>query len=366
MVGWHYPKRAGHSATTVRGLRLGLVVAIIAGYVLTAAPAFAVNGSFTSFSPPLTGSQDFVTGLGGCSIGPVGTRVESTRVFVVDLCNATLYRFPAGGGDASDLGVGSAANGFDGGITKLGSVYYGVIQTGSDAGVWTFDPTTLAKGTLVVSSPGGFLRDIVADAVTGEIWASTSGGIYRMNPTSSTPTLATVVAGVDADGLGISGDGKTIYAAELDQSVHGYDATTGAEVLDVSIPGGHGVDGIATTQNGDIFVNANDGTIERIDHATHAVTVVASGGSRGDFVTVGPDGTLYATQSDRVVKLTPSIFIPAPTPAPTPTHAPSPTPTATLPVTGSATGPIAAVAIGVIGLGAVLLLLARRRRNTSV
>jgi uncharacterized repeat protein (TIGR01451 family) len=35
---------------------------------------------------------------------------------------------------------------------------------------------------------------------------------------------------------------------------------------------------------------------------------VASGGTRGDFATVGPDGCFYVTQTDRVVKLAPCFF----------------------------------------------------------
>jgi len=43
------------------------------------------------------------------------------------------------------------------------------------------------------------------------------------------------------------------------------------------------------------------------------VSIVASGGSRGDFVTVGPDGCFYATQTDRIVKLDPCFFATPPT-----------------------------------------------------
>ena len=37
---------------------------------------------------------------------------------------------------------------------------------------------------------------------------------------------------------------------------------------------------------------------------------MASGGSRGDFVAVGPDGYLYVTQSDLVEQIQPAIFTP--------------------------------------------------------
>src|SRR6202035_4863342 len=52
--------------------------------------------------------------------------------------------------------------------------------------------------------------------------------------------------------------------------------------------------------------NANNGTITKVDTSTSppTSTPVYSGGSRGDLVTVGPDGCLYATQTDRVLKVT--------------------------------------------------------------
>jgi len=82
---------------------------------------------------------------------------------------------------------------------------------------------------------------------------------------------------------------------------------------------GHPVDGIAvalpntmlsgTNVSNNVFVNDNDGTLVRIDvNNGNAVSVVASGGSRGDFATVGPDNCLYVTQSDRVEKMSPCFF----------------------------------------------------------
>jgi len=61
---------------------------------------------------------------------------------------------------------------------------------------------------------------------------------------------------------------------------------------------GHGPDGIAVVRGGldvggldlsnNLFVNGNDGTVLRIDtNHGNGVTVVAGGGLRGDFITVG-------------------------------------------------------------------------------
>lgn len=70
-------------------------------------------------------------------------------------------------------------------------------------------------------------------------------------------------------------------------------------------------DGIALSLNtanpskpGFVFVNQNSGSITEINLSTLGQTLIFTGGTRGDFTTVGPDGCLYATQSSEVVKIT--------------------------------------------------------------
>jgi len=55
-----------------------------------------------------------------------------------------------------------------------------------------------------------------------------------------------------------------------------------------------------------LYGNRNDGIITKIDLTTNPPTLtdIFTGGTRGDFAAVGFDGCLYATQSDRVVKVT--------------------------------------------------------------
>ncbi len=73
-----------------------------------------------------------------------------------------------------------------------------------------------------------------------------------------------------------------------------------------------GPDGIAVGVGpvaGNLFVNTNGGRVVEINQTTGAQTVIATGGSRGDFVTVDPnDGTLLLTQSDRIMRLVPGVF----------------------------------------------------------
>ena len=85
---------------------------------------------------------------------------------------------------------------------------------------------------------------------------------------------------------------------------------------------GHGPDGIAVVRGGldvggldlsnNLFVNGNDGTVLRIDtNHGNGVTVVAGGGLRGDFITVGADGCFYATQANKLDRLEPCVFAPS-------------------------------------------------------
>jgi hypothetical protein len=68
------------------------------------------------------------------------------------------------------------------------------------------------------------------------------------------------------------------------------------------------VDGTALgagTLAGNIFVNTNAGTVVEVNLTTLARTLIATGGTRGDFVTVDPtNGTLLLTQTNQIFRLT--------------------------------------------------------------
>ena len=58
---------------------------------------------------------------------------------------------------------------------------------------------------------------------------------------------------------------------------------------------------------GKIYVNTNSAGVWEVDLATKVKTQIAGGpnASRGDFVTVAPDGTLLITQRDQIARLIP-------------------------------------------------------------
>ena len=66
-----------------------------------------------------------------------------------------------------------------------------------------------------------------------------------------------------------------------------------------------------------LFVNTNAGQVFEINLTTLAQTSIATGGSRGDFVTVDPStNTLLLTQTDRIVRLNGASFTSVPEPGP--------------------------------------------------
>jgi hypothetical protein len=161
----------------------------------------------------------------------------------------------------------------------------------------------LAKGT----APLG----VAVNPLNGHLFVSSfNSKIYDVNPVTG---AASVFLNVSADGLAFDPSSGILYAAAAGNTrVEAFNITTKALVYDSgSIAGGP--DGIALGTGpvaGNLFVNTNGGTVVEVNLATKAQTIIASGGSRGDFVTVDPNnGTLLLTQSDRIMRLKPGVFV---------------------------------------------------------
>lgn len=275
-------------------------------------------GGFTTFRAPLQGATDFLTGFPSCSgsrVGPVGLLFDPKGAIVTDACGMT-YRFPLTGGDASRAPV-RVHNELGRGLAISKGRYYAVGAPGGRWGLYLLDPSTLALGPMVAPVDGDG-RAVVTDPATGDLYVSSSHQIARIaGPGSSHPAVSTFARG-DYDGLYFTSNGARLYAADYSRGHLSGFTRAGQLTLDVDLHS-HGPDGVAVAKKGangagvpvsdNVFVNSNDGTVERIDvNHDNQVSVVASGGSRGDFATVGPDGCLYATQSDRIVLLEPCFF----------------------------------------------------------
>ncbi len=164
---------------------------------------------------------------------------------------------------------------------------------------------------------------LAANPQTGHLYVTTgtqgedfvAGQAYDIDPNLWSASL--FIQGDDSfDGISLALDGQTLYVAVGDDSVLGFDTSSKAKVLNLTIPStcGNGLTGATAdgTANGEgmlagkLYVNCNDGTFWEVDQKTGAMNLVFTNGSRGDFVQVDiNDGTLLITQSDRILRLSP-------------------------------------------------------------
>jgi sugar lactone lactonase YvrE len=327
--------RACRVLVRIAGLAGAGVVLVMSA--VTTGTAAASTGSFGSLASPLTAAVDYLTGLpsGGFGIGPVGLLDDGTSFYVTDWPTGTLYRYQVGKTTPEPL-ITSAVNNLTDGLALDNKVYYGIagaFQSAIPQGIYPFDPVTLALGPMVVPVSCGDTRGLATDPLTGDLYLTSSCGLWRISGLTTAHPTSTQLASGNLDGITVSPDGSAVWVATVGFGITEYSPT--GQVL-ASVPVAGGADGVAiagpaadATLRGDLFVNDNDGTITMVDvHHDNTTSVVASGGSRGDFVTVGPDGFLYATQSDRVEQIQPNIFNPVVPPPPSSTTT-SATPTST-------------------------------------
>ncbi len=160
-----------------------------------------------------------------------------------------------------------------------------------------------------------------ADPVNGHIISASNSGLVDIDPLAG--TFRVINAGLFPDGVSVSPDGTTAYV-ENGGTIQSYSIATG--VLIHTFITGHSPDGTGVITggifNGDVVVNNNDGTVGLLDPITSAYTLIATGGTRGDFVS--PDlnnGTLFLSQNEQVVRLTCGAdcsFVPPPPGVPEP------------------------------------------------
>jgi hypothetical protein len=280
-----------------------LVMAPAAG-AMTAAPGYAVADFATSF--PNSGPN---------SVGPVGLAFDGagvgSRLYVTGYFDNALYRFPAGGGMASAATRLGPLPGRPAGIAFSLDFAHLYVARQSAADVVEVDAGTGAVIRTVVSGIG-CATGLVTDPLSGDLFVSQPGcsnQILRVVPSTGATSVYTSATG--ADGLSFDPRDGTLYAAAGGSTIAVIDRAGGATFINGG-PGAATLDGIAVAasrvpgQPPFVFVDQNNGLISKIDLTTSPPTTstAASGGSRGDLVTVGPDGCLYGTQTDRVVRVT--------------------------------------------------------------
>ncbi len=283
-------------AATALALLLGAAAPARADLVLTQA---GLDQQFTL----TTFATGFPTQYG---VGPLGIAFPSGGGVLVSNLAGDVRLFPNGsdgqtaGPPVQSYGVGNAL-----GMAQLGGNIY-MAQSAHGAVVQLNADGTLQQG-IVTGLPHA--TGMAANPVNGHLLVSTADGspawVYDVNPVAKT---STPLIPVSLDGLTVSPDGKTLYGAGAGSRIYGYDLSTGQLVF-VSAPIPGDVDGAALGTGvlaGNLVINTNGGTVVELNLATGLQTLLASGGSRGDFVTVDPaNGSLLLTQTDSILRLTP-------------------------------------------------------------
>jgi hypothetical protein len=290
-------------------------------------PALICLGSLlaTTLALPLTtraqaasgySVTNFVTGFANNGAeGPIGLAFDSAgNLYVGDYATGFIYKFDKSGGIASSSTQlnGTAIPGAIAGMsfTKDGSLY---LARQSSADVVQID-TTSGAVLRTVATGLTFATALATDPISGDLFVSqpTVGIVSRIsNFATGTGTVTLYATTGDVDGLSFGPDG-TLYAALPAAStiakISGTNSSNPGTVTpySLSLPT---LDGLAVSANPSklfIYANANNGTITKVDFTVTPATqnAIFTGGTRGDFVNVGPDGCLYATQTDRVLKVT--------------------------------------------------------------
>jgi hypothetical protein len=188
------------------------------------------------------------------------------------------------------------------GITVSGGVLYQALQQ-SDQVVQLDQAGNLVS---VVTGAVGAATGITTNPNNGHLLVSDlSNTIKDVNPGNGNTTNFAVSpngAGVD----GVTANGTDLYA-EAGGHIYGFHLSNGQNFFDSGFI--NGADGAvlgAGTLAGRLYVNTNDGRLVEVNISTNAQTVIATGGSRGDLVSVDPNNdTLLLTQTDSVLRLTP-------------------------------------------------------------
>jgi hypothetical protein len=291
------------------------LVAACASVALTVAAAPSAHAALTLTQAGIDDGfvlSTFVSGYSFNTYGPIGQGIDSAghvitgsagdmKVYVFkdvdnqhlsDALSATTY--------AAQTGNPNMAM-----TTLNGHVYGAQLQGGAADYREFFDDGTSTPLPGAVNAPGGLSNDLGmwGDPSSGLLYVASNSGIAKVNPLTGAFTL--IDPGVFPDGITVSPDGKTLYA-EVAGGISSFNAATGAFLQSYNV--GHSPDGtgviVGGLFDGQVIVNNNDGTVGLLNPTNSDYALIASGGTRGDFVS--PDrsnGTLFMSALDAVYRL---------------------------------------------------------------
>lgn len=289
----------------------------------TLATGFPINDR-----PLVTNVASLTFTLGECA-GLLNPAVDpSGNLLLPDTISGQLTRLAPGAGSGTDLpGTSFAPGGQLGGVAygESGQLYAGLSNTDGDfhrSRLVELDPASGAIRRTVVTNADGLAPcpDVAVDPLSGDVFTTSectgalaSSSITRVgNPDGATPTATSYVStGQLTTGIAFAPDG-TLYLALINGdivSVTGTDTPAPVKSTVASVP--HvpsGVDVLATDGGGrasTLAVSGYDGTATRVDVTASPATQtdIAGGGASLRGIRTGPDGCLYASQIDALVKL---------------------------------------------------------------
>lgn len=234
-----------------------------------------------------------ITFIGGGAV-MVSDYPGNVRIFPTDADSQHASSVPV----AQNYGFANAV-----GLARLGSFAYMTQQGAGKVVRLNLDGTYNSDVVSGIPTATG----IFANPVNGKLYVSSccsNGGIWEVDPVANTKTQFKI--GGNYDGLSISADGSTLYA-ELGGAIIGYRLSDGVQVFDSGvIPGGaDGTELGAGLLAGKIFVNTNGGDLWQVSLSNPSDRLLlVTGGTRGDFVTADPNGTLLFTQTSDIWRLT--------------------------------------------------------------
>ncbi len=290
--------------------RAGLGLALVVGLAGNAPAAPTLTAAATTAGFTLSMFADQFPVVSCC--GPLGIAFPGGgQVMVTDYPgNIRLFPTDADGQHATSITpvITPASFGSNNtvGLAKLGNFIYLTLQQSGTVERLNLDGTFNSHVVTGIPTATG----IAANPFNNKLYVSdccNGSGIYAVDPVTNTKTQFKTFGSYD--GLTVSGDGLTLYA-ELGGTVRGYTISTGVEVFNSgSINGVDGTELGAGTLNGKIFANTNFGELWEIDLALPNDPVIGkvllvTGGSRGDFVTADPNGSLLFTQTSDIWRLT--------------------------------------------------------------
>lgn len=279
-------------------LKGALVFSALAALTVVSSPAMADQFSYLApgytqeiYTGPANTSGGYVLGLAYGSGGSLIARSDSSNtLFEYSLTADTVINGTSVHSYTTHIVAGlpdgrGMTNGLDGYIYAI-----------SSSGVARIDTTTWTA-SIVAGSQAGLYGYGISTLSDGRIVHTTSGGqTWVLDPVAGTDTL--IHTGYGIDGVAVSNTGE-IFLANLWSNRITVLNSSGTVLNSFAVS--HGPDGMAFG-DGSAFANNTDGTITRFDFAgtgyTGAVTqtIFASGGAYGDLASVGPDGAFYLSQ----------------------------------------------------------------------